>query len=370
MLEGVLIAFLLLGAAYSVGTLKSSSLDQERPRSALAKTAHDALVVLDGLDGGNGTLLDVFLREAMHCAADPSPSVLQCDQRRARNLSFKLDFYLPTGGGWAISLGNGAGSRDIYRSTLPLREAVASSLPFVPGWNGTFAATELSCYQPGMDANVTLIPINRASVASATWANLTGSGPEIAGVPAATPRWWNATIPGATRAESGAVLSNVTGKAPMRGATAWTGCDLRGRGGEILTALRGLGFAPAAATVPLGGSVAFAANVAALDALTGVEVEHANVTLYEPVGPRLDEPDTWIPSDTIALDATGAGAWTPDAGALYGAHVAMLRVLLDVEGTQVEARRLAVVSVALPTGEVPIDPPYRATLQAWMADWG
>lgn len=369
-LEGVLIALMLLGAAYGVGTLRGSSLDQERPRESLAKTAHDGLVVLQGLEEGNGTLLDLFIREAIHCVGDVAPSALQCDGERPRNLSFRIDSYLPKGGGWSLKMSNGIAKREIYDTPLPGRESVASSLSYGPTWNGTFVATELSCYQAGMDVRATFVPLDRAMIARPTSGKASAGALEVALTPAATDGWWEGTFPALTRPDAADVLANFSGgKARVPGATSYDECNLDGKGIALVTALRASTFAPSSTTVPIGSSVDFVSDLAALDAVAETSVQSATVTIYEPIGPRLNESDTWIPAAVIPFNA-GVATWEPDTSSFYGTRIAMMKAVLNVDGNLVEARRIAQIQVALPTGEVPIDPPYRAILHVWMADWG
>lgn len=370
-LEAMLISLILLGAAYGVQTLQGTrATEQERPRQQLTKLATDALVLLEGLDL-NGSLLDVYVAEAHHCARDTSPAATDCDIRRPRNLSFRLDSYLPTGAGYQVSLGNGVGDRILYTSPYPRGEAVATSLTYTPSWNHTFVAPELSCYEAGMDVNVSMLPLLRGRTTNATWANVTVGATEWSGIAAHAPRWWNVTLPAATRPVSGTIEANVTGRAWLNGSTTYASCSMGGIGSSIVTAMRQASFAPTATSVPLGQEVGFTADLVALGALPGVSIASVNVSLYEPLPPRV-APNTW--SRAAVLDTSGTttrtATWEVPSDSLYGTHVAVMSIALDVGATRVVAHKLTTVDVALPSGHVPIDPPYRAVLQAWFPEWG
>lgn len=391
-LEAVLLAMILLGAAYAVSTLQDPSLELVRPRSELERVVRDALVVLEGLGDGNGTsLLDRYLLEALHCAEDPTPSSTDCESRRSKNLSVKLESYLPLGSGYAIGLANGAATREIYRSPLPMGEAVSTSLTFVPEWNTTFAFTEFSCYDDGAPAVVTLIPIDKGNVTHARYNNVTALGVEYEGArarpsvpwgPAYTARWWNATIPslafvdanGDGRKDPMNLSVNATANATLNGTTVIHECDRNALDDELADALHASTFDASALRVSVGSSMSFSADLGPIDALlgVGVTIREVHVALYEPVAPRNMTPDTWLPAGLVELTDSGVrtGTWTPAPDALYGAHPALLRVGVSVAGVDMELRRAIVVDVALASGEVPFDPPYRASLQAWMADWG
>lgn len=374
-LEGVLISLILLGAAYAVRSLPDSSLEEVRPRSELDRLGHDMLVVLDGLDDGNGTtLLERYLTEAFHCAADASPSSLDCETRRSKNLSLKLENYLPLGGGYAVGVGNGFATRELYRSPLPQGEAVSASLTISTEWNTTFVVSELSCYDATDAVNLTLVPVDRGALAPARWGNVTIGSTEYSGVAAYTPRWWNVTLAAGSRPASGTILANVTPtrSASLDGATAYTACDLGGSASLLRDAIRSTSYTSSASSVPIGSSVDLQADLAAIGAVAGLSLTSADITIYEPLPARGATPDTWIESARIPLAGTTvrSATWTPTGSTLYGAHPALLRVGVTISGVSLELRRVIVVDVALPTGEVPIDPPYRAVLQTWLADWG
>lgn len=373
-LEAIIISMILLGAAYAVSTLQDSSVQNARPRAELDRVVSDALTVLAGLDDGNGSkLLDLYMLEALHCAVDEIPSPTDCQAGRSNNLSIKLDSYLPLGAGYAIGIGNGATTREIYASTLPEGEAVSASYLFEPEWNTSFVFTEFSCYPPGVDINATLIPIDRGRVTWARWGNVTIGTTETEGERAYETNWWNVTVPGATRPVAHALGANVTGNATLRGLTAYGQCGHGTLTAQLRDALELTEFEATAPSVPVNSAVAFEADLTALAALSadGVGIVSRTVTVYEPLPTYSNGPDTWIPAgETITLDAAGSGTWTAPVHALYGTHPALLRVTVTVGSDTFELRRATVVDVALPTGEVPVHAPYRASIRAWLADWG
>lgn len=369
-LEAIIISMVLLGAAYAVSTLQESSRENVRPRAELGRVVEDALIVLSGLDDGNGTsLLDHLLVQAMHCAYDAAPSPIDCQGARSRNLSIKLDHYLPMGAGYAIALSNGVASREIYVSPLPEGEAVSASRGFQPEWNTSFVFTEFSCYPAATEINATIIPIDRARVSWARWANLTLAGAEYEGKRAHTPLWWNVTLP-AARPSADLLRANTTGNATFPGLASYAECGHGGRTLELREALAAARFSPGAPTVPVSGTVGFKANLQPILDLPGTTVNEATVTVYAPLPPASNMPGSWLRAgDTIAL-TNGEGTWSAPPHSLYGTHVALLRVSVTVGSDTFELRRATTIDLALPTGEVPIHAPYRATVRAWLADWG
>lgn len=369
-----MVSLILLGAAYAVQGLQDPSVSAVRPRAELSRLVDDALSVLAGLDTGSGTALDLYLAEAIHCQTDPAPSENDCDDARSENLSIKLESYLPVGAGYAVGLGNGGAVREIYRSPMPQGEAVSSSRTFAPNWSLAFAYTEFSCYDAGTDVNATFIPIARASAAWAQKANVSvaGMASEIEAVRAHDALQWNVTLPSATRPAVGTLVANFSANFSFNGSTSYASCAHGGATLALRDALQAIPFTATAATVPITSSIGFTADLSTLAAVPGALILDANVTLVEPMPARLDGPDTWVTAKRVALDggAVRSGTWSPDPTSLYGAHPALLRVGIELYGVEIELRKAIVVNVALPTGEVPIDPPYRATLQAWLPDWG
>lgn len=361
---------LILGAAYAVSTLQQSSVEAVRPRTELERLIGDGITVLAGLEDNGTSLLDLYVAEALHCALDASPSQDDCDGRRSENLSIKVESYLPIGAGYAVGLGNGAAVREIYRSPLPQGEAVSTSRTVAFEWNLTFIASELSCYESAMDVNLTLIPIAQGAPAWARYANVTVAGVETEGERAFTPDWWNVTLPPPTGATTVAV--NATSNATLNGTTSYDACELGGAGPLLRTALRDTAFDAVAPSIPVGGELGFEVDLSPIAAVAGVTIGAVSVDVYEPVPARPGDPDGWLEPTNLALSGTmtRVGTWDVPGHALYGTHVALLRVPVTVAGQDVELRKPIVFDVALATGEVPIDPPYRVTLQAWLPDWG
>ena len=394
-LEGVLMGLILLGAAYAVGSLQGSSLEAVRPQHELERLVGDALTVLDGLEDNGTSLLDLYFAEALHCARDAVRSTYACDGTRSRNLSLKLDSYLPVGAGYAVGLGNGGAVREIYRSPLPQGEALSTSRSIGLEWNLTFVVSDLDCYEAGTPVDLTLFPIDRGNLTWARWGNVTLGASEVAGQASHTPRWWdlkrawNVTYPYAPPAGPGnvtTVVANVTANATLPGATSYRSCALGGAGPALHAAIEATPFSASAIRVPVAGSVTFVTDLAAI--APHATILGANVTIYEPAPPRGEEPDTWLVSGVVPLVGAGtsrSGTWEVPSDALYGLHPAVLRVHAMVGTTNVELRRAILVGVTLPdlplelcreevAGEdvlcMPEDPPYRATLQAWLPDWG
>ena len=370
-LEAIIISMILLGAAYAVSTLQNSSIENVRPRAELSRVVDDTLTVLAGLDDGNGTaLLDLYLLQAMHCATDAVPSVKDCHGTRSKNLTLKLDHYLPKGAGYAISLGNGAAKREIYSSPLPEGEGVAASRVFAPEWNTSFVFTEFSCYPSATDINATMVPIDKGRVTWMRYNNVTVDAKETKGERAFTANWWNVTIAGGTRPDTGTVRVNATGNASLNGSTTYGLCAHDGLTSTLRTALKDTTFGPAAPSVPLSGSVAFTADLGPLQGVAGLAIVSAIVDVYSPLPPDPNTPDTWLRAGERVTLTGGTGAWTAPADSFYGTHPALLRVTVTVGSNTFELRRATTVDVALASGEVPIEAPYRAVVRAWMADWG
>lgn len=364
-----MVAMIILGAAYSVVSLKSAGPQNEKPRASLEKMAHDSLVVLAGLSDGNGTFLEQTWAEQYHCARDLVPSS-SCTSGRGPNLTSKLDNYLPAGAAYAVALDNGIRARTLYRSNLPAGESVSATYAFVPNWNFTFAATELSCYESTMDARAMLLPISHGAVASATRVNAS-IGAYAVNATSAGNGVWNATF-NATRAASGTVVVNATARnsGTHPGATSYASCNMAGQGNATLDAWR-LDSVTIPASVALGQSASFAADLSHVAAAPGVTLVSANLTVYDGVPPRQGEADTYVPSVVLDLPSgtSPATTWSVPDDSLLGAHPVLLRAKLLVGSTSVEARQVGVIQVALPGGVVPVDPPYRAVLQAWFPEW-
>lgn len=373
-LEAIILSLILLGAAHSVATLRSERADTERPRASLERTARDAMTILSGLEDQNGTLLDAYLTEAFHCALDEIPSATSCEGRRSANLSLKIHYYLPPGAGYAIGLDNGIATRDVYRSVVPAGETVTATFAYTPRWNLTFLMPELSCYETGMAVNLTGLPLRNGNLATLTSFSVNASSGKLAdAVPAHLSGAWNATLPAATRPSAGVIDAVATGRAGhFPGGFTLGSCTLGGLGDTIVDALRQTTLDATPATVPAGTSVSFAADLSPLSALPGLTILASNVTIYEPLPLRGTEPDTYVPLKVLDLSGAEDGpvAWTVPEESLLGVHPVVLKARVRTAlGHEVEVRLVDIVTVALPGGTVPIDPPYRATLQVWFTDW-
>lgn len=384
-LEAIILALLLMGAAHTVVSLRDSSLDQQRPRASLERVAEDAMTVLSGLRDANGSLLDAYVLEAIHCStgaadSDASAAVMDssgggaasvCSGTRSANLSLKLESYLPPGAGYAFMLDNGVHARELHRSVLAPGETVAASYAYVPSWNLTFLSTELSCYEPGMDVNVSAIPIRRGSLGNLTDLLLRAGDVDARAEAAQLPGAWNVTLPAATRPEQGRLVAHATGRgATYPGAITLSSCGLGGIGDALVEALRGATLDVTPSVVPLGGRADFHVDLAPVLAIPGVDLVAANVTLVEPL-PALG-PDAYVAAAVLDVLPEGKDAleWHAPPDALYGVHPVVLKASLRVPGGDVvEIRRVSTLTVALPDGTVPLDPPYRVVLQAWFPDW-
>ena len=369
----MLVTLVLLGAAYAVITLKMPATESDRTRDRLDKLATDTLVVLAGLNETRGTALDLGITESLHCLADANAPGVACLGSKGANLSFRLDSYLPEGTGYALSLDNGAGSRSLFSTAVPAGEAVSSSYTFVPDWNMTFVATELSCYESGMGVNATLLGLRHGAVANLSYGNVTnGTGAAFSGQKSSNAGWWNVTIPAAGRPATDRLVANVTGKrGTYSGSTAFGSCDLAGKGPLIRNATGNATVRVLAtnATVPIGRSVDVQVDLTPLSALAGVTLSSMNLTIYEPISPR-DWTDGYAVAAVLPIAApASAVTWTAAPDALYGAHPAIVRALLLVGGVPVEARIPTTIVVGLPSGAQPIEPAYTATIQAWFPDW-
>jgi hypothetical protein len=249
---------------------------------------------------------------------------------------------------------------------------VGTSFGFAPEWSVTLVVTEFSCYDAGSDINVTLVPIDHGASRWTRWGNVSIASTEISGERALWPRGWNATIPAAGRPATGTLVANVTANATFGGSTTFGSCAIGASFDPLRSALRATSFSPSATIVPLGSPVGFDADLAAIMAVAGVAITDVNVSVFEPLPARSGAPDSWIEAVRIPLtgDGSRSGTWIPDESTLYGTHPVLLRVGVSLAGNSVELRRVVTLDIALPTGQVPIDPPYRVALQAWLPDWG
>jgi hypothetical protein len=304
-----------------------------------------------------------------------------CSGNTSASLTFRLANYLPVGSGYALLIDNGVRSRELYRSSLPATEIVSSSMSLVPDWNLTFALSELSCYETGMDVNVTMLAVRHGAVAnlSMVWVNASAGGPWNATRSTTMPDWWNASLSSSTRPASGDVTINATGKrGTYPGGTSYASCDLDGQGARIRDALRGstLTMGNEDNTTAIGGVAGFHVDLTPLATATNVTLLSSSLSVYEPLAPRPNEPDAYAPTVVFALGngLTPEVNWTVPLASIYGVHPVVVRATVNVTmqsgpATTVEARLVGSVTLALPSGTVPVESPYRAVLQAWLPDW-
>lgn len=380
-LEAILVTLVLMGAAYTVVSFRLPSSETGRARSAFDKIAQDALTVLAGLADDRGSLLAAGLGDAIHCVQDPAAQAPLCTGNASANLSFRLSNYLPAGAGYALLLDNGVAARELYRSPLPATEIVTSGLNMVPDWNLTFAMPELSCYEPGMDVNVSMIAVRHGAVTnlSMLWVNASAGGPWNATRSTATADWWNATLPAATRPASSNITVNATGKrGTFPGESSYASCGLNGQGNRTRDALRNstLTLANANNTTAVGATASFSVDLTPLATATNVTLLSSTLTVYEPLAPRPNEPDAYAPAVTLPLGSgkTPQANWLVPFSSIYGVHPVVVRALVNVTmpsgpAVGVEARLVGTLTIALPSGTVPVEAPYRAVLQAWLPDW-
>jgi hypothetical protein len=375
-LEAFLVATVLLGAAYTVTSLRLPANERDRTRADLSRLTTDGLTVLSGLVDERGNYLDLGLTEAYHCLRDGTPSPTDCPTKTSANLSLRLESYLPTGAAYAVMLDNGVGTIELYRTSDPAGEVVTAGISLVPDWNLTFVLPELSCYETTMDVNASMVAIHHGTVASLTKANVTVGANMSNGTASYRPGYWNVTIPLANRTATGNITAVSVGKhGTYPGVAHYDSCDLGGRGNDIRGAIRN-----ATLTLPtsirIGKSGTLTADVTPFASTPGVLSYESSLVIYDPVTPRGTEPDTYVKTTTIPLGSgtTGSATWEAPTTSIYGAHPVVLRVNATVSlpsgGTAVvQARTMGIIDVALPNGIIPIEAPYRAVLQTWFPDW-
>lgn len=377
-LEAMIVTLLLLGSVFTVMTLRTPGFSGERIEAGLTSSATDALMILAGLRDENGSLLEVGFSEALHCKLDPSPSATSCTNGRGNILQSKLNSYLPGGSSTMLGLSNGAATREIWRDESPLGSATTASFALVPSWNTTFVLPTLSCSDPTVDANVTLVPIRQGNLTNASSVKVNMSNGVLA-TAQRSDRWgtWNTTLTAAARPASGVARADVTAKGgTFPGSAAYGSCALEGRGSDLRFAADNVSVRASSST-PVGGSVTFTTDLTPLLAVPGLALEGAgHVLVYEPLPPRGTEPDTYAPQANLTLPAgnTATISWAVPSDSLYGAHPVVLRQLarLTLPSTAivyVEVRAVTVLEVALPDGTVPSGAPYNVVLQIWLPDW-
>lgn len=378
-LEAMLVTLVLLGSIFAVMQFRLPANPRDSARASIQDQAVDALVVLQGLGEDNGTALELALAEALHCRLSPAPPQDSCLGARGRNLSLKLDSYLPHGAAYMVGLGNGGAVRELWRDALPIGEAVEAKLPVAASWNLTFVAMDLSCHEPGADANATLVPIRLGNLTAPSSVKVNMSnGVHATAEPGASWGLWNVTLPGATRPAAGVATAMVQARgATFPGAAGHAACALEGLTPTLRAAVQASRLdvtGPWGSRVaPVAGQATFHVDVSPLAAVAGAALGERNVTIYEPLPPRPGVPDAYAPLATVPL-AGATADWTVPPATLYGAHPVLLRqkvslTLPSAAVVDVEARLVGILEVGLPAGIVPLEPPYEAVLQVWFPDW-
>lgn len=379
--EGLVVALILLAAIYTTMNMTQATTDSTVSRRELQTMASDALIVLAGLRESRGPILDVSMAEAMDCRSGQNPPPDLCDGTRPNNLSYRLEGYLPEGAGYSIALDNGVEVRTLHTKTGTGGERVSASYAFTPDWNFTFLSTDLSCHEADMSVNVTLIPMRNGDSPDPRYIDAEAAGVTTNATASPTAGLWNATLEPSAIGETLHARVNAS-RGAYEGSTQSAACDLGGAGWTLRDALNlSVGTALSAnglATAPLGEDVTFVHDFRAVEQLVpNATLVSVDATLYEPIPGRQGVPDAYIVADTIALgsDWSGTSTWTMPQDSLYGHHPVLLSAHLEVPNssggtTMLEARIVTLLTVALPSGVVPIEPPYRAVLEVWMPDWG
>lgn len=353
----------------------------EPQRRSLQVAADDSLVVLAGIDGGSA--LQTGLAEALDCAIGAAPSPTGCMRDgRPTNLSLRFDGYLPTGIQHRVGLDNGHATRELYATGVPSGERVASALAFTPTWDMGFLLVDLSCHDPTMDVNVSLLPLWHADAAPTPSRVAVAAGAALEAEAVAVPSsgLWNATLPPAAIGE--AVSSRITAaRGDYLGTASTASCDLGPQGWLLRDALNqsaaaAIGTGPAG-VVPLGRDAAVAYDFASIPHLVpGATLLGVEVRVHAPLTARPQAADAFLhasPPLEAGADWAGVATWTADPASFFGTHPVVVAALLSVPGpngdVEVEARLLTTLTVALPGGIVPLDPPYRFVLEAWQPEW-
>lgn len=380
-LEGVLVAMIILGAIYATSSLRSPETTPETGRRAIQTSAEDALVVLAGLRETRGSVLDIELAAAYDCRDGASPSTTGCQDETPSNLSLRLAGYLPVGAAYSFGLDNGVEIDELFAYDVAGGERVSASSAIVPDWNMTFVMVDLSCHESDMDVTSTLVPIWHGQAAQVTSAGVIYDEKEVAATAGATSGTWTAVAPpDAIGQDIAADFVSTSGT--LNGTAATSSCDLGGLGWAIrdglnLSVATALDAEDGSTSVAVGGTVGFAYDFGPIQTLApGASITDVDVTIYRPLTARPHAPDAYVEAASVDLDAawSGTGSWDVPRSSLFGTHPVVTRATLSVPDsmggtTSVEARMLSLVTFALPNGIVPLDTPYRVVLEAWLPDW-
>jgi hypothetical protein len=379
-LEGVLVALILLGAVYATSSLRSPETQPENGRRATQTAAEDALVVLAGLREPRGNLLSLGLAQSYDCRDGASPSATGCYAGKPSDLTRRLDGYLPMGSAYALSLDNGLGSDELVRTGEARGERVSASHAIIPDWNLTLVVVDLSCHGPDMDVNATLVPLWHGQSASAQRVNATASGTNATAVGSFTAGMWHATLPPTVIGSP--VRADVDApRGTYGGAASTASCDLGASGWKLRDALNqsrvlATDADDGDASIPIGGRLSIAHDFAAIAALVpGATLHGVEARIHRPLTAQPDEPDAYVVADRVDLGSgwTGTHGWTVPRESLFGVHPVVVHATVTVPGATtdvtLDVRLVATPSFALPNGVVPIDPPYRVVLEAFLPEW-
>lgn len=355
-IEAFLCAALILGASAYVATRPAqgpSSVDD-----ALDGAATDALGALAGALTSDGEpLFAPLLRHALACSAAADPAA--CMDARPLAVDARLRTYLPPGASFDLALSNGV-------SALPLRPASAwhgpsssASVLHAPEDVVGLVVPDLSCQSPSSTllAEAVFLRAGRAQTSGSVLLDAPSGTVETA----RSADVWRAEIP----AGDGVVLAR-RGSAEAQADLAT--CDLGALADALPPAIAASGLDTTAATAEIipGREAVIAYDLAALEGLGGVSVERVRLEIHPPLatsGPL------WTLDAGAA--ATGEVAWTVPDAAPYGCYPVVLRADLALDqppGAQVEARKVGLLCVRLPTGELPVEPLYRIELRAWFPE--
>lgn len=371
----MIVALLLLGAAYAVLGVRSSAPGTDRTRSELQRLASDAVTVLGGVRDDRGRALDLDLLEAIHCSYDITPSTTSCLDGMGANLSLKIGSYLPSGTAYAIFLDNGFAAREVFDTGAPVGEAVSSSVAYAPDWNFTFVIPELSCYDTRMAVNATLVPVVNGAFAAVTSGHvlLDDDAGSTAIASTTLTGAWNVSLDLTARPAASDVSAVLTSKrSTLPGVGHYASCVMdSGVANATMYALRNASAVASPAIVSAGDAVALSANLAPLAAVSGITIGPSWVTVYDPLPGRPNQADTWVVSENASLPTgtTPSTTWDVPMSAAFGVHLVVVSTNVTIGSTTFQARSLTTVTVALPSGVVPIEPPYRVELQVWSRDW-
>ncbi len=374
-LEGVLAALIMLSAVYAVTILRDDAVNPgSNARTGMAMAARDALVVLSGLSEDRGDLLSVYLAETFECAQGANPSATLCEGGRPSNFTHRLESYLAAGTAYRISIENGLEPRALYATWEPGGERVSAERLFAPDWNVTFVTTDISCHDVKLSVNVTAVSIWHGEPADVQSMNVEWSGGSVAGVASPQPHLWNATLPAAAIG-SDLHARVVATEGPMAGTAGSALCDLAPRSWDLRRGLN-MSHVSAPSVAPIGREAVLTYDFSAIKTkVSDAKIMAVKAIIYEPVPGRPEVAGAFVVAGTVDLPTawTGTSSWRVPADSLFGMHPVVFVASLDIPTAAgkalIDVRLVTTTQVALPSGIVPIETPYRAVLEAWLPDW-